>query len=77
MSIQKLLELRPVFLMGMAISVSIYAFTRSTLCMMVFYLLVAVWLVLTALFWKCPHCGKFLGRSRGVYCHHCGKKLVE
>ena len=77
MSIQKLLKVRSWFLLGIAITVSIYAFTRSHICMILIYLLVAAWLVLTALFWKCPHCGKFLGRSRGVYCHHCGKKLVE
>lgn len=26
-------------------------------------------------FWRCPHCGRFLGRDVGDYCTHCGKKL--
>lgn len=26
---------------------------------------------------RCPTCGKFLGRSDGKYCPHCGAKLEE
>lgn len=32
-----------------------------------------------AVFWlifgRCPTCGRFLGRSDGSYCPHCGSKL--
>lgn len=28
-------------------------------------------------FYKCPHCGRYLGRNRGDYCHFCGKSLWE
>ncbi len=24
---------------------------------------------------RCPHCGKYLGKSDGKRCQHCGKKL--
>ena len=31
------------------------------------------------LFWlifgRCPGCGKFLGRTSGKYCQHCGEEL--
>lgn len=27
------------------------------------------------LFYRCPHCNKFLGRAGGQYCPFCGKKL--
>ena len=29
------------------------------------------------MFWKCPFCGKFLGRldDKGKYCRHCGKEI--
>lgn len=26
---------------------------------------------------RCPACGKFLGRSDGKYCPHCGARLEE
>ena len=29
------------------------------------------------LFGRCPHCGKYLGRSMGKYCPHCGGDLEE
>ena len=33
--------------------------------------------VFERLFWKCPHCGNFLGRldDKGKYCRHCGKEI--
>lgn len=27
------------------------------------------------LFYKCPHCGKHLGRSSGDFCQYCGKSI--
>lgn len=27
------------------------------------------------LFNKCPHCGRWLGRSSGKFCPHCGRPL--
>lgn len=29
------------------------------------------------LFYKCPHCNKFLDRSTGEFCPYCGKKVNE
>lgn len=28
-------------------------------------------------FYRCPHCGKFLDRSSGEFCPACGKKVNE
>ena len=25
--------------------------------------------------WRCPSCGRFLGRTKGQYCPHCGKEI--
>ena len=32
-------------------------------------------LVIWIFFWKCPRCGKHLGRDIGTYCKNCGNKL--
>ena len=32
-------------------------------------------LILHFLFNRCPHCGKQLGKSDGLYCQFCGKSL--
>ena len=29
------------------------------------------------LFYRCPHCGKFLGRDTCRYCPHCGENVNE
>lgn len=29
------------------------------------------------IFYRCPHCGKFLDRNTGDYCPGCGKKVNE
>lgn len=29
------------------------------------------------LYYRCPHCGKHLGRSYGVYCPNCGKRIED
>lgn len=33
--------------------------------------------VCNMLFFKCPHCGKHLGRNGGDYCQHCGKRVND
>ena len=43
-------------------------FVALSLCVLVF--------VINRLFWKCPHCGKNLGRlEKLAHCHNCGKEL--
>lgn len=47
-------------------------------------MIIAGWIVLIGtiifmfLFYRCPHCGAYLGRVRyyNVYCPHCGKYII-
>ena len=32
-------------------------------------------LIIKVRFFRCPHCGQFLGRSSGKYCQWCGKEI--
>ena len=32
-------------------------------------------LVTKARFFRCPHCGQYLGRSNGKFCQWCGKEI--
>lgn len=32
-------------------------------------------IILNFVWWRCPSCGGWLGRDRGEYCRHCGKKI--
>lgn len=34
-------------------------------------------MVVLVVFWRCPHCGKQLGRDVPKYCPHCGKRLDD
>lgn len=29
------------------------------------------------IFYKCPHCGRHLGRNEGEFCQYCGKQIDE
>lgn len=37
--------------------------------------LVIVEVVVSIALWRCPQCGRWLGRSRGRFCPHCGREL--
>lgn len=46
----------------------------------IFYLGIAIilaGLIFRIVFYRCPHCEKYLDRSTGEYCPHCGKKVNE
>ena len=34
-------------------------------------------IIFRIIFYRCPHCGKFLDRSTGDFCPYCGKKMNE
>lgn len=36
-----------------------------------------VMLFFTIKYWRCPHCGEYLGRDMAKYCRHCGKELED
>lgn len=29
------------------------------------------------LFYRCPHCGRMLGKFRGSFCPHCGERIDD
>ena len=33
--------------------------------------------ILHLLFYRCPHCGRYLDRNTGEFCPYCGKKVNE
>ena len=33
--------------------------------------------VLLLLYYRCPYCGKFLGRSTGRFCPNCGRRFPD
>ncbi len=37
--------------------------------------LIVLLAVFSLIFWRCPECGRSLGRDRCEYCRHCGRKL--
>ena len=51
--------------------------TKSTVCGYLAIGLLAVYLVFTLAFWRCPHCGKTLGHLTAKFCPHCGGDLEE
>lgn len=32
-------------------------------------------LIVNVMYYRCPHCGTYLGRSRGNFCPYCGESL--
>ena len=51
---------------------------QTALCIALLVLalvLCAVVVVINIVFWRCPYCGKGLGRDSGKFCQHCGKEL--
>jgi len=51
---------------------------RTALCvaLLVLGLILAVAVaIINIIFWRCPYCGKNLGRDTGKFCQHCGKEL--
>ena len=38
---------------------------------------VLLFMALSFIFHRCPHCGRFLGRSGGPCCRYCGKNMEE
>ena len=58
------------------IGVIIMLFGYADIIFLLIGLVVAVSsLVPNLLFYKCPHCGKHLGRNGSDFCQHCGKSI--
>ena len=35
------------------------------------------YLVIRYRYYRCPHCGRYLGRDTGDYCRRCGKRIDQ
>lgn len=46
-----------------------------TVVMVAGVLLMIAGLIIHFAYYRCPHCRRFLDRSTGAYCPHCGKKM--
>jgi hypothetical protein len=55
------------FLIGSAAKIHWFIFLGVALA----WVGIAFWIV----FGRCPNCGKFLGRTYGKHCPHCGEKI--
>ena len=53
------------------------AFAESTALIAVGFVVVLSTLFVNLGYWRCPHCGRHLGRDIGRYCMHCGKELEQ
>lgn len=53
------------------------AFAESTLLSAAGILIICADMVLRFILIRCPYCGRFLDRSSGGYCPHCGQSFDE
>lgn len=65
------------FGIGMLVALSGIAMNEQVAVIMMGLLTMFASLIYHVLFYRCPHCGKFLDRSTGEYCPACGKKVNE
>lgn len=66
-----------IFFIGIVISgIGILANEEAVLCMTGIAVMF-VSIIHHVIFYRCPHCGRFLDRSTGEFCPHCGEKVNE
>lgn len=49
---------------------------QSTPLAVLAMIIIMVALGIHLIFYRCPHCGKFLDRSTGDYCPYCGQRMT-
>lgn len=62
---------------GLLIALLGIAMNELTAVIMIGLLIMFSSIIHHAIFYRCPHCGKFLDRSTGEFCPGCGKKVNE
>lgn len=62
----------PIFAVGALLPV---VFKMSDVAVLLGVLLIGLAIGLYFLYWRCPHCGRDLGRDGGAFCPHCGKQI--
>ena len=79
MKLEKAEKLLHVLLLAM-ICLAVVVMLAEAVALPVFILcmvLLAAIFVVYLLYIRCPPCGEHLGRDRGEFCPHCGKKLRQ
>jgi len=51
------------------------AFLEGTAILMIGMVAMLCSVILRVIYYRCPHCGKYLDRSTGEYCPCCGKEV--
>lgn len=71
---QRILQISAILIILLSIIIAIFSIK---LAVFISILLLIVWFVFHAKWWKCPRCNKNLMRVdiRISYCSHCGKEL--
>ncbi len=73
MHFKKARKLRDILLTaGFLITLGAYIYEPLAICGVV---VMCSCLIPHFLFYKCPHCGRLLGRNEGKYCQFCGNSL--
>lgn len=62
---------------GLLAAVCGIAANENTVIIMMGLLTMFASLIYYVIFYRCPHCGKFLDRSIGEFCPNCGKKVND
>ncbi|MGO5113709.1 hypothetical protein ACTQ33_01540 [Candidatus Avoscillospira sp. LCP25S3_F1] len=63
------------FMLSGAVLALVGAMMEVTALTVIGVLLLIVAVLIHFMYYRCPHCGRFLDRSTGAYCPYCGKKM--
>ena len=63
-----------ILLIGIIIGL-IGAFSEINALMIAGMITMVCSIIVYVIFYRCPHCGRYLDRSTGEYCPYCGKEI--
>ena len=75
----KKIEIRSLLILALG---SLTAFTGAIFFSSEFLIFIGLGIMVSSIiyhliFYRCPHCGKYLYRNNGDFCQYCGKNLNE
>lgn len=63
-------------LTGAAVTAAVFSWLGESIVFLIFmWILIIACVVLDWVFWRCPYCGRYLGRKNVRFCPHCGNEL--